>query len=126
MARPRHLTGARLPRVAFPATDGATVDLSALAGRIVVYLYPRTGRPGQALPTGWNGIPGARGCTPQSCSFRDHFAELKRLGVGQLFGLSTQDLDYQREAAERLHLPFAILSDADLKLTHALNPPTFQ
>jgi peroxiredoxin len=121
----RHLTGAKLPDIALPATDGAEVSLAQLKGRTVVYIYPRTGRPGQALPTGWNGIPGARGCTPQSCSFRDHFAELKRLGVAQLFGLSTQDLDYQREAAERLHLPFAILSDADLKLTHALKLPTF-
>jgi peroxiredoxin len=121
----RHLTGARLPALALAATDGAAVDLSALAGRTVVYVYPRTGRPGQASPTGWDGIPGARGCTPQSCGFRDHFAELKRLGVAQLFGLSTQDTGYQREAAERLHLPFAILSDADLRLTRALNLPTF-
>src|SRR5438309_9620466 len=109
----RHLTGMRLPSLALPSTGGAAVDLSKLKGRTVVYIYPRTGRPGQALPTGWNEIPGARGCTPQSCSFRDHFAELKRLGVAHLFGLSTQDLDYQREAVERLHLPFAILSDAD-------------
>jgi peroxiredoxin len=122
----RHLPGTKLPDIALRATDGTQVDLAGLKGRTVVYIYPRTGRPGQALPTGWNGIPGARGCTPQSCSFRDHFAELKRLGVAQLFGLSTQGLDYQREAAERLHLPFAILSDADLKLTRALNLPTFQ
>jgi peroxiredoxin len=121
----RHLAGMRLPAIALAATDGATVDLSALAGRTVVYVYPRTGRPGRASPTGWDGIPGARGCTPQSCGFRDHFADLKRLGVAQLFGLSTQDTDYQREAVERLHLPFAILSDADLKLTRALNLPTF-
>jgi len=121
----RHLTGAKLPAFALAATDGAQVDLSALAGRTVVYVYPRTGRPGQASPTGWDGIAGARGCTPQSCGFRDHFAELKRLGVAQLFGLSTQDTDYQREAVERLHLPFAILSDADLKLTRALDLPTF-
>jgi peroxiredoxin len=120
------LPGAKLPDITLQATDGTQVNLAGLRGRTVVYIYPRTGRPGQALPTGWNGIPGARGCTPQSCSFRDHFAELKRLSVAQLFGLSTQDLDYQREAAERLHLPFAILSDADLKLTRALNLPTFQ
>ena len=81
--------------------------------------------PGQATPTGWDGIPGARGCTPQSCGFRDHFADLKRLGVKQLFGLSTQTTDYQREAAERLHLPFAILSDEQLAFTRALNLPTF-
>jgi peroxiredoxin len=121
----RHLAGMRLPAVALAATDGAAVDLSALAGRTVVYVYPRTGRPGRASPTGWDGIPGARGCTPQSCGFRDHFAELRRLGVAQLFGLSTQDTDYQREAVERLQLPFAILSDADLKLTRALDLPTF-
>ena len=121
----RHLTGAKLPALALAATDGAQVDLSALAGRTVVYVYPRTGRPGHASPTGWDGIPGARGCTPQSCGFRDHFADLKRLGVAHLFGLSTQDTGYQREAVERLHLPFAILSDAGLKLTRALNLPTF-
>ena len=121
----RHLTGAKLPALALAATDGAQVDLSALAGRTVVYIYPRTGVPGQAPADGWDAIPGARGCTPQSCSFRDHFAELTRLGVAQLFGLSTQDTDYQREAVERLHLPFAILSDADLKLTRALDLPTF-
>jgi peroxiredoxin len=121
----RHLRGAKLPRLALPATDGASVDLSTLAGRTVVYIYPRTGRPGQALPTGWNAIPGARGCTPQSCGFRDHFADLRRLGVSQLFGLSTQMTDYQREAVERLHLPFAILSDAELALTRALKLPTF-
>jgi len=107
----RHLAGLRLPAMALPATDGAQVDLAALAGRTVVYIYPRTGRPGTALPDGWDAIPGARGCTPQSCSFRDHFAELKALGVANLFGLSTQDTAYQREAVERLHLPFAILSD---------------
>jgi peroxiredoxin len=121
----RHLSGAKLPAIALAATDGTTVDLSRLAGRSVVYVYPRTGRPGQDLPTGWNAIPGARGCTPQSCGFRDHFAELKALGVAQLYGLSTQDTAYQREAAERLHLPFAILSDVALKLTNALRLPTF-
>jgi peroxiredoxin len=121
----RHLTGMALPDVTLIATDGSRVNLSRLTGRTVVYIYPRTGRPGQALPTGWNGIPGARGCTPQSCSFRDHFDELRSLGVRQLYGLSTQDSDYQREAVERLHLPFAILSDADFALQRALNLPTF-
>ena len=122
----RHLSGLKLPPVALVATDGSQVDLSKLAGRTVVYIYPRTGVPGQAPPDGWDAIPGARGCTPQSCSFRDHFAELKQLGVAYLFGLSTQDTGYQREAAERLHLPFAILSDAEHKLTRALNLPTFE
>ncbi|TMJ05780.1 MAG: peroxiredoxin [Alphaproteobacteria bacterium] len=122
----RHLSGAALPDLALPATDGTLVCLARLPGRTVVYIYPRTGRPGQPLPEGWDGIPGARGCTPQSCGFRDHFAELKQLGVAQLFGLSTQETDYQREAVERLHLPFAILSDADLRLTRALNLPTFE
>jgi peroxiredoxin len=122
----RHLTGARMASVSLPATNGETVDLSMLGGRVIVYAYPRTGRPGIENPDGWDMIPGARGCTPQACSFRDHFAELKGLGVDHLFGLSTQDPDYQREAAERLHLPFAILSDHWLKLTRAMNLPTFE
>jgi peroxiredoxin len=121
----RHLAGMRLPDLALAATDGSEVNLSKLGGRTVVYVYPRTGRPGVPSPDGWDAIPGARGCTPQSCGFRDHFAELKRLGVAQLFGLSTQDIAYQREAVERLHLPFAILSDESLKLTRALTLPTF-
>jgi peroxiredoxin len=120
-----HLTGLALPDVALTTTDGSRVNLSRLSARTVVYIYPRTGRPGQAMPTGWNGIPGARGCTPQSCSFRDHFDELRALAVRQLYGLSTQDSDYQREAVERLHLPFAILSDADFALQRALRLPTF-
>ena len=120
-----HLVGARVASVPLPATNGETVDLSVIPGRIVVYAYPRTGRPGVENPDGWDMIPGARGCTPQSCSFRDHFAELKALGVNRLFGLSTQDPAYQREAAERLHLPFPLLSDEHLKLTRAMNLPTF-
>ncbi len=121
----RHLQGLALPSLSLAATDGSRVDLSKLAGRTVVYVYPRTGVPGQPLPEGWDAIPGARGCTPQSCSFRDHFAELKRLGVAHLYGLSTQDTAYQREAVERLKLPFAILSDAGLALTRAIDLPTF-
>jgi peroxiredoxin len=122
----RHLASARMSSIPLQATNGDTVDLSAIPGRVVVYAYPRTGRPGVENPDGWDMIPGARGCTPQSCSFRDHFAELKALGVDQLFGLSTQDSGYQREAAERLHLPFTILSDEHLKLTRAMNLPTFE
>src|SRR5229473_2304218 len=93
----RHLTGMRLPAVPLPATDGTTVDLARLRGRTIVYAYPRTGRPGIDNPDGWDMIPGARGCTPQACSFRDHFAELNDLGVEEVYGLSTQPTDYQRE-----------------------------
>jgi peroxiredoxin len=121
----RHLAGLKLPSVPLTATDGSQVDLSKLKGRTVVYVYPRTGVPGQPSPDGWDAIPGARGCTPQSCSFRDHFADLKGLGVAQLYGLSTQDSGYQREAVERLHLPFAVLSDEALELARAIKLPTF-
>ena len=111
----RHLAGMKLPDLALAATSGPAVSLSKLNGRTVLYIYPRTGVPGVDPPEGWDAIPGARGCTPQSCSFRDHFAALKALGVSHLFGLSTQDTAYQREAAERLHLPFPLLS---LSLIH--------
>ena len=121
----RHLTGMKMPDLVLPATSGEAVNLAKLKGRTVVYIYPRTGVPGIDPPDGWDLIPGARGCTPQSCSFRDHFADLKRLGVAHLFGLSTQDTGYQQEAASRLHLPFAILSDEKLALTKALKLPTF-
>jgi peroxiredoxin len=121
----KHLAGATLPDLALPATSGPAVNLSKLKGRTVLYNYPRTGVPGvDALP-GWDDIPGARGCTPQSCGFRDHFADLKALGIAHVYGISTQDTAYQREAAGRLHLPFALLSDADLKFAKALNLPTF-
>ena len=122
----RHLPGTTLPSVPLTATDGSLVDLATLRGRTVVYAYPRTGQPGIPNPDGWDMIPGARGCSPQACSFRDHFSELKNLGVDHLFGLSTQDTAYQKEAAERLHLPFSILSDEHLKLTRALRLPTFE
>ena len=120
-----HLVGMRLPDLALASTDGGQVELAHLPGpRTVIYCYPRTGVPGQALPTGWDLIPGARGCTPQSCGFRDHHAELACRGVAVL-GLSTQTTDYQREMAMRLHLPFAVLSDAEFRLTDALRLPTF-
>ncbi len=122
----KHLFGLRLPSVPLPATDGSTVDISTLTGRTVVYAYPRTGRPDVANPDGWDAIPGARGCSPQSCAFRDHFQELRELGVDHLFGLSTQSTEYQREAAERLQLPFPLLSDEHLALTKALSLPTFE
>ena len=121
----RHLAGMRVPDLSLAATAGTRVNLVKLAGRTVVYIYPRTGVPGVPLPEGWDMIPGARGCTPQSCGFRDHFAELKALGVAQVFGLSTQDTGYQQEAANRLHLPFPLLSDHKLQFTRALDLPTF-
>jgi peroxiredoxin len=114
-----------LPDIALPATSGPAVNLAKIGGRGVIYIYPRTGVPGIANPDGWDDIPGARGCTPQSCSFRDHADELKALGVASLFGLSTQDTAYQREAGERLHLPFPVLSDEKLQLTKAMKLPTF-
>jgi peroxiredoxin len=120
-----HLAGMRLPSVALISTSGDTVDLSSLAGVIVVYCYPMTGRPDRALPEGWDEIPGARGCTPQSCSFRDHHAELRALGA-RVFGLSAQDTEYQREAVERLHLPYELLSDEGLAFAEALSLPTFE
>jgi peroxiredoxin len=120
-----HLVGMRLPSVPLLSTAGRRVDLANLVGSTVVYCYPRTGRPDQEPPQGWNDIPGARGCTPQSCAFRDHYQTLQHLGA-RVFGLSTQDTDYQREAVERLHLAFELLSDAALALTRALRLPTFE
>lgn len=122
----RHLTGLKVPAIELPATDGSNVNLAKLRGITAVYAYPRTGRPGVPNPEGWDLIPGARGCTPQSCAFRDHFAELKAAGVDHLYGLSTQSPTYQHEVAERLHLPFAMLSDDHLLLTKAMRLPTFE
>ncbi|MEO1199514.1 MAG: peroxiredoxin [Pseudomonadota bacterium] len=121
-----HLTGHDVPAIVLAATDGASIDLSSLRGRTVVYAYPMTGRPDVALPDGWDAIPGARGCTPQSCAFRDHYRELIDAGAVAVFGLSSQDTVYQREAAERLHLPFPLLSDHDGQLRTALSLPHFK
>ncbi|MEP9378259.1 peroxiredoxin [Aquabacter sp. CN5-332] len=121
-----HLPGLELPIVRLQGTHGHVVDLSSLSGRVVVYCYPRTGEPGAPNPDGWDEIPGARGCTPQSCAFRDHHADLTASGVTHVFGLSTQNTDYQREVAERLHLPFPLLSDHTLDFTRAINLPTFE
>ena len=118
-----HLTGMALPDISLPATKGGAVNASTLQGVTVIYIYPMTGRPDRDLPHGWDMVPGARGCTPQSCAFRDHAAELKTWGVDHLFGLSTQTSAYQAEAAERLHLPFALLSDAAGAFGAALNLP---
>ena len=119
-----HLPGMRLPSVTLTSTAGDLVNLSTLLGRTVVYCYSRTGRSDEELPRGWNEIPGARGCTPQSCAFRDHHEELRALGA-RVFGLSTQDTEHQREAVERLHLPFELLSDENLAFARALRLPTF-
>lgn len=121
-----HLPGTRLPPIKLAATDDGVIDLAGLHGTTIVYAYPMTGRPDTPLPDGWDMIPGARGCTPQSCAFRDHFAELQQMGVTHLFGLSTQTSAYQKEATERLHLPFPLLSDHAFALTNALNLPTFE
>jgi peroxiredoxin len=120
-----HLRGMRMPHVSLRSTGGRDVDVADLGEqRTVVYFYPRTGRPDRPVPAGWDAIPGARGCTPESCAFRDHFAEITALGA-RVYGASTQDTDYQREAAERLHLPFELLSDSEFALTDALRLPTF-
>ena len=120
-----HLAGMALPDVSLPSTDSTMVRLAGLPGRTVVYCYPMTGAPDNPPPDGWDLIPGARGCTPQSCSFRDHYADLRGLGAA-IFGLSTQSTAYQREAVERLHLPFPILSDSDLGFARALALPLFE
>jgi peroxiredoxin len=123
-----HLTETPLPPVGLRATDGTVVRLDELPGRSVVFAYPRTGRPGEESPGGdeeWNAIPGARGCTPEACSFRDELGRFSELGV-RVFGLSTQDGDYQREAVERLGLSYPLLSDERLELARALRLPTFE
>lgn len=122
-----HLVDTQMPEIIINATDGNMVNLSALKGLTVIYAYPRTGRPGvPSLSPDWDIIPGARGCTPQACAFRDHYKELTELGVDNLFGLSTQDSEYQREVVERLHLPFPLLSEERLALSNALKLPTFE
>jgi peroxiredoxin len=124
-----HLPGAAMPPIGLAATDGSVVRLDAPSdGRTVVFAYPRTGEPDRDPPGGlaaWDAIPGARGCTPQACAYRDHHAELRAAGA-TVFGLSTQDSAYQREMAERLELPFPVLSDERLELAGALRLPTFE
>ncbi|HYV15998.1 MAG TPA: peroxiredoxin [Conexibacter sp.] len=123
-----HLPGLELPALALPSTLGGTIELAAAAravGTLVLYVYPRTGVPGQPSPDGWDAIPGARGCTPQSCAFRDHHAELQALGA-EVLGLSAQSAEEQREFATREHIPFALLADPDLQVAHALELPTFE
>jgi len=120
-----HLLGMKLPSLELTATSGRRVNLARISNTVVVYCYPMTGQPDTALPDGWDQIPGARGCTPQSCAFRDHYQELQELQA-EVFGVSTQSSADQREAAARLHLPFELLSDESLAFTHALQLPTFR
>ena len=117
-----HLRGTSLPDINLSKTDGNTINISELTGYTVIYIYPMTGRPNVALPEGWESIPGARGCTPQSCSFRDLHKEI--IQFANLYGLSSQDTDYQQEAKSRLHLPFELLSDHSFVLKQALSLPT--
>jgi peroxiredoxin len=122
----KHLVSMPVPQISLPSTAGRMVEVSDLsAPRTVLYCYPMTGVPGKPLPEGWDMIPGARGCTPQACSFRDHHREISELNA-EVFGLSTQTTQYQLEMAERLHLPFEILSDSEFKLCDALRLPTFE
>jgi peroxiredoxin len=121
-----HLPGMSVPAVALRTSDRGTVNLADFtAGRTIIYLYPLTGRPGVDLPEGWDAIPGARGCSTEACDFRDHFADLQAAGAAQVWGLSSQDPDYQAEVVERLRLPFRMLSDPEFALAGALDLPTF-
>jgi peroxiredoxin len=121
-----HLAGLQVPDIFLASTAGDSVNLARMPGRTVLFCYPRTGEPGRPIPHEWDEIPGARGCTPQCCGFRDSDSELKTAGADHVFGLSTQDTDYQREVASRLNLPYPLVSDRDLKLAQALMLPTFE
>jgi peroxiredoxin len=122
----RHLVGMQVPMITLMSTSNRRVNMAEAAReRTVIYCYPRTGKAGAAIPKGWDAIPGARGCTPETCSFRDHYKQLRELKA-QVFGLSTQTTEYQQEVVQRLHLPFEILSDADFAFTNALRLPTFE
>jgi len=120
-----HLLNAAVPSVELQATTGELVDIGELEGRTILFCYPRTGRPDEELLPGWDAIPGARGCTPETCGFRDAHSQFQDLGA-RVIALSTQSTEYQRELAERLGLPFPVLSDESLELTHALGLPTFE
>ncbi len=120
-----HLENMRIPNVSLWSTDGQDINLSSLPGWNVIFCYPMTGRPGVAIPEGWVQIPGAAGCTPQTCSYRDNHAELKRYGVG-VYGISTQTSETQKEASNRLGLPYLLLSDADHSFSSALKLPLLE
>ncbi len=121
-----HLTGLPMPPLTLQTSDRQSADLASTGpGRTIIYIYPLTGRPGAGLPEGWDAIPGARGCSTEACDFRDHFSDLQAAGATQVWGLSSQDPGYQAEVAERLHLPFRMLSDPGFTLAGALSLPTF-
>lgn len=123
-----HLTGATLPSVSLPPTSDPKnlIDVSKLQGLSIIFCYPRTGAPDEKVPPEWDAIPGARGCTPQACGFRDQFAELRKYGVKNVFGVSTQDTAYQQEVHDRVHLPYDLLSDRELLFAKALQLPLFE
>ncbi|CAN9095226.1 hypothetical protein CC77DRAFT_801446 [Alternaria alternata] len=120
-----HLKGSQIPSVCLASTADDQLDVATCSGLTILFCYPRTGAPGETITEDWNSIPGARGCTPQACSFRDEMAQLRDLGVKHVFGLSTQDTAYQKEAKDRLHLPYELLSDENLQFANALKLPTF-
>jgi peroxiredoxin len=115
-----------MPCISLSDTSGQSIDVASFSGLTIIFCYPRTGAPGETITDDWNAIPGARGCTPQACSFRDELAELRKLGVQNVFGVSTQDTPYQAEAKARLHLPYELLSDEELTLVKVLGLPTFE
>ncbi len=119
-----HLVGMKLPNISLKSTRGDSINVGKIKGKLVIYCYPMTGQPNVPLPEGWDQIPGARGCTPQSCSFRDHYQDIQALGA-EVIGLSVQTTDYQKEMADRLHLPFPVVSDSNHEFSKAMNMPTF-
>ncbi|TKA58184.1 hypothetical protein B0A55_11511 [Friedmanniomyces simplex] len=121
-----HLQGLQFPSLPIPSTSGQPVDLSTLPGLTILFIYPRSGAPGEQIPAEWDAIPGARGCTPQACSFRDASRDFAELGVDRILGCSTQDTAYQLELKERVHLPYELLSDEKLELVAALRLPTHE
>jgi peroxiredoxin len=121
-----HLVDRPLPAIVLTSTDGSRVDLSALPGTVIIFAYPMTGRPDTTLPEGWDMIPGARGCTPQACAFRDLRDDLSEAGADHVFGLSVQSSAYQQEAAERLHLSFPLLSDHESRFRRELKLPVME
>ena len=123
-----HLTNMAIPSIKLPptSTPDKPVDVSRLEGLSILFCYPRTGAPDETVPPEWDAIPGARGCTPQACSFRDNLPALKQYGVKNLYGISTQDTSYQKEVHDRIHLPYDLLSDEKLEFLQVLNLPYFE